>query len=58
MVKKDQSLFATYFIYDQITTIILDTNNLFIANVTNDFYATSASILKNKNVFSYSRLYF
>lgn len=42
---KDQVYFATYFICDQMTTIILNTNNLFIFNVTNDFYATSAALL-------------
>lgn len=42
---KDQVYFATYFIYDQMATIILNTNNLFISNVTSDFYATSAELL-------------
>lgn len=45
---KDQVYFATYFIYDQMTTIILNTNNLFISNVTNDFYATSAALFNKK----------
>lgn len=54
---KDQVYFVIYFIYDQMTTLILNINNLFISNVTNYFYATSAAIFKNENIFSYSRLY-
>lgn len=45
---KDQVCFATYFIDDQMTTIILNTNNLFISKVTNNFSATSAAIFKLK----------
>lgn len=52
---KDQVYFAIYFTYDQMTAIILNTNNVFIFNVTNYFYATSVAILKN--IFSYSRPY-
>lgn len=52
---KDQVYFATYFIYDQMTAIILNTNNVFIFNVTNDFYATTVAILKN--ILGYSRPY-
>lgn len=54
---KDQVYFVTYFIYDQMTTVILNTNNLFISNVTSYSYATSAAIFKNKNISSYSRPY-